>query len=100
MRTGSAVQDARSCTVCGIARGVIYDGPIHGGQANALCLDGIWSGDAARILGTAHRPVSFTDVGWGVLASSGHELAIPRGPLASTGAYGSALTMRGRISLI
>jgi uncharacterized protein CbrC (UPF0167 family) len=59
--TGSARPDDRSCGVCGITRGVIYDGPIYGKQVDALCLQCIASGDAARSLAVLQRPAEFTD---------------------------------------
>lgn len=67
LATGSACGDGRSCVLCGEARGVIYDGPIYGRQADVLCLHCIASGEATRSLampdGTA---AEFTDVGEGV----------------------------------
>ena len=61
--TGSARVDDRPCEICGVFRGVIYDGPIYGRQADALCLQCIATGDAANALAVQQRPAEFTDIG-------------------------------------
>ncbi len=64
--TGSAVENGAECRICGVARGILYDGPIYGRQADALCLACIRSGEAARALAVGDDLATFTDVGMGV----------------------------------
>ena len=66
LATGSAVTSDAVCVLCKAARGVIYDGPIYGRQADALCLQCVASGAASEALAVANHPAEFTDVGWGV----------------------------------
>jgi len=60
--TGSAIRTDEACGLCGVRRGIRYDGPVYGDQPEALCLHCIQSGEAARRLGVPGvGPAMFSD---------------------------------------